>query len=116
MHELSIADAILDAVRKEAEKRPGAHITKVGVRIGALSGIVPDALSFGFECLVKGSDFEPLALAIESLPRRQRCSDCELVFEPPDGNLACPRCGRTDTQFTGGDELDLAYMEVEEPQ
>ena len=78
MHELSIASAILDAVRNEAEKRPGAHVTKVGVRIGALSGVEPEALSFGFSALVQGTDLEPLALVIEPVPRRQRCPACDL--------------------------------------
>ena len=125
MHELSIANSILDAVRAEAAKHPGAHVAKVGVRIGALSGVVPDALSFGFECLVRGSDLEPLALEIETLPRRQRCPDCDFTFEAADGgtpgvagdlgaSLACPRCGRAETQFAGGDELDLRYLELEE--
>ena len=126
MHELSIASAILDAVRQEAEKHPGAHVARVVVRVGLLSGVVPDALSFGFECLVKGTDLEPLALAIESTPRRQRCAPCNLTFEVPDGNatapasdfgrsLACPRCGRAETQFVGGDELEVAYLELESP-
>jgi hydrogenase nickel incorporation protein HypA/HybF len=114
MHELSIASAILDAVRVEAEKRPGARVTKVGVQVGALSGVEPDALSFGFECLVKGTDLDPLALAIECVPRRQRCPACDFSFEAADGDLACPRCGRADTQLAGGDELNLAYLEMEE--
>ena len=113
MHELSIADGILEAVRKEAAQRPGEHITKVGVRIGELSGVVPEALSFGFECLVKGSDLEPLELVIESIPRRQRCAPCDFIFATPNGDLACPRCGRAETDFAGGDELDLAYLEME---
>ena len=114
MHELSIASAILDAVRKEAEKRPGARVTKVGVRIGALSGVEPEALSFGFTVLVKGTEFEPLALEIEPVPRRQRCPACDFTFEVAEDNLACPRCARIETQFAGGDELDMAYLEIEE--
>jgi len=114
MHELTIADAILDAVRKEAGKYPGAHISKVAVRVGGLSGVVPEALSFGFECLVRGSELEPLTLAIEQVPRRQHCPECGFTFEPPEGSLACPQCGQTETRFAGGDELDVVYMEMEE--
>jgi hydrogenase nickel incorporation protein HypA/HybF len=114
MHELGIASAILDAVRSEAEKHPGAHVAKVGVRIGALSGVEPEALSFGFSVLVKDTDLESLALEIEAVPRRQRCVECDFTFTPPDGELACPRCGRAETQLAGGDELDLAYLEIEE--
>ena len=29
--------------------------------------------------------------------------------------MACPRCAREETQFAGGDEMDLAYLEIEEP-
>ena len=113
MHELSIASAILDAVRKEAEKRPGVHVNKVGVRIGALSGVEPEALSFGFGALVQGTDLDPLALEIESVPRRQRCPACNLTFDVKDDGLACPQCARPETLLAGGDELDLAFMEVE---
>jgi len=115
MHELSIASAILDAVRKEMEGRPGMRVRKVGLRIGAVSGVVPDSLSFGFEGLVRGTDLEPVVLEIESLPRRQRCPDCNLTFDVQDDSVACPRCARADTMFAGGDEMDLAYLELEEP-
>lgn len=114
MHELGIASAILDAVRNEAEKHPGVHVTKVCVRIGALSGVEPDALSFGFSALVQGTTLEPLALEIEPVPRRQRCPACDFTFEVAEDNLACPRCGRAETQLAGGDELDMAYLEIEE--
>ncbi|MDR3677619.1 MAG: hydrogenase maturation nickel metallochaperone HypA [Acidobacteriota bacterium] len=114
MHELSIADSILDSVRQEAQKHPGAHVTKVGVRIGALSGVEPEALSFGFSALVKGSDLEPLALEIEAVPRRQRCPACDITFTVTEDNLACPRCANGETLLAGGEELDLAYLEVED--
>ena len=114
MHELGIASAILDAVRSEAGKRPGAHVTKVGVRIGALSGVEPEALSFGFDVLVQGTDLEPLALVIESVPRRQRCPACDITFEVTEDNLVCPRCSSGETTLAGGEELDLAYLEVED--
>jgi hydrogenase nickel incorporation protein HypA/HybF len=121
-------------VREEAQKRPGAHVSKVAIRVGALSGVEPEALSFGFECLVRGTDLEPLALVIEFVPRRQRCPACQLIFDFPDGriegitgsgatllagvdsglSLSCPRCANTETILAGGEELDIASLEVEE--
>ena len=114
MHELSIANSILDAVRAEAVRRPGARLVKVGVRVGELSGIQPDALSFSFEALVRGSNLEPLALEIEDCPRRQRCPECGREFEVHDFDTACPACGEVRTRCISGDELDLAYIEIEE--
>ncbi len=66
MHELSIANAILEKVKAEACRHPRARMCGVGVRIGALSGVAPDALSFGFACLVKDTALDSLALQIES--------------------------------------------------
>jgi hydrogenase nickel incorporation protein HypA/HybF len=114
MHELSIASAILDAVRVEAEKRPGSHVTKVGLRVGVLSGVEPEALSFGFNALVQGTDLEPLTLEIEPVPRRHRCPACDITFEVKDEDVACPRCASGETKLAGGEELDLAYFEVED--
>jgi hydrogenase nickel incorporation protein HypA/HybF len=114
MHELSIANSILEAVRKERERLNCARVIKVGVRIGELAGVDPEALSFGFEVLVKDTDFEPLPLAIESVPRRHECSHCRHVFTVVDYRMDCPDCGSTDTRCIGGDELELAYLEVEE--
>ena len=114
MHELSIANSILDAVRAEAARRPGARLVKVGVRVGELSGIQPDALSFSFEALVRGSNLEPLALEIEDCPRRQRCPECGREFQVHDFDITCPDCGEASTRCISGDELDLIYMEIEE--
>ena len=114
MHELSIANSILEAVRKERKRLNGARVTKVGVRIGELAGVDPDALSFGFEVLVKDSDLEPLALEIESTSRRHECPQCKHVFTVVDYQVDCPACGSTETRCIGGDELELAYLEVEE--
>lgn len=114
MHELSIADAVLSAVRAEAERHPGARLTKVGVRVGELSGVNADALSFCFESLVQGTELEPLALEVEACPRRHRCPRCSCTFAVVDYDVACPDCGASPTDCIGGDELELAYLEVEE--
>ena len=114
MHELSIANSILDAVRAEAARRPGARFLKVGVRVGELSGVEPDALSFSFEALVKDSDLELLTLEIERRPRTQRCPECGRVFRVHDFEIACPDCGEGRTRCVGGDELEMIYIEMED--
>ena len=64
MHEMGIANSILEAVRTEAAAHAPARATKVGVKIGEMAGVDPDSLAFCFEALVKGSDLEPLELEI----------------------------------------------------
>ena len=65
MHELGIAASVLDAVRTEVGMRPGYRAAVVGLRIGALAGLDPESLRFGFEAMVKDSDLDPLRLEVE---------------------------------------------------
>jgi hydrogenase nickel incorporation protein HypA/HybF len=114
MHELGIAASILDCVQVEAKRHPGSHISKVGIRLGELSGVDADALQFGFECLVKDTEYEPLMLDIEPVPRMQRCPQCRTEFHMTGYDPQCPRCGEFLTHCISGEQLDIAFMEVDE--
>jgi hydrogenase nickel incorporation protein HypA/HybF len=115
MHELALANSVLEAVQAEAAKRPGARLRQVGLRVGELAGVDPEALQFAFTVLVQGTDLEPLAIEIQTCPRRQRCPQCGQEFVVIASSLVCPRCGQARTKLCGGDELDLVYLEVDEP-
>lgn len=114
MHEFAIASSVLDAVRTEAGLRPGMRVAKIGVRIGDLAGLDPDALSFCFEALVKETDLESVVLEIEHKPRRHRCPRCANEFVVVNYDTACPACAEELTVFLSGDELELAYIEMED--
>jgi hydrogenase nickel incorporation protein HypA/HybF len=86
MHEMGIASSVLEAVHKELRLYPGQRATKVGLRIGEFAGVDAESLRFCFDVLVRDSTLEPLALDIET-------------SRVEEG-------GR-------GDELDLAYLELE---
>jgi hydrogenase nickel incorporation protein HypA/HybF len=114
MHEMAIANSVLESVRIESLRFPGRHICKIGVRIGELAGLDPEAMRFCFEALVRGTDLEPLELDIDYRPRRHECRACGQSFSPRLEDLACPDCGGLDSRFIEGDELELAYLEVED--
>jgi hydrogenase nickel incorporation protein HypA/HybF len=114
MHEMGIANSVLDAVRAERRRFPNGHVHKIGLRIGELAGVDPDAMSFCFEALVRGTDLEPLALEIEYCPRRYQCRACGHSYTASMDGPACPECGKSDSQFLGGDELEIVYLEVED--
>ena len=115
MHEIGIASSILEWVAAEVQRHPNAQVLAVGVRIGELSAVDQDALGFAFECITRDTEWEHLKLEVEWCPRRQKCLACSQEFSIADLNLACPKCGAEKSTCIGGTELDIAYLELEEP-
>lgn len=113
MHEIGIAESILDAVKAETRQRPGWVPRKVAVRIGELAAVDPDALRFGFEALTRETELKSLGLEIEVGPRRHLCSPCNLEYQVVEFDLRCPQCGQESATCVGGDELKIAYLEME---
>jgi hydrogenase nickel incorporation protein HypA/HybF len=114
MHELSIAGAVLNSVRTEAELRPGTRVRKVGLVVGELSGVDSDALRFCLEALVRDTELADLSLEFSPSPRRHRCRDCSETFTVADYQTSCPACGSRDTDCISGTELQLSFVGLEE--
>ncbi|MGO9405224.1 MAG: hydrogenase maturation nickel metallochaperone HypA [Terriglobales bacterium] len=114
MHEMGIANSVLEAVRTEMGLHPGTYPCKVGVRIGEMAAIDQDALRFCFEAIIHDTDLASLELGIEVCPRRHRCQECGREFIVRDYDSRCPQCTSLGTTCISGDELELAYLEVEE--
>ena len=68
MHEVGIAQSILDAVRTEMKPHKDARPVKVAVKVGAMSGVDRDSLEFCFEAITRGTPFDSLVLTIEDAP------------------------------------------------
>lgn len=115
MHEMGIANSILDGVAAELHRRPGSRAVKVGVRIGELAGIDPDALNFAFEALTIDTPLAGVKLDVEYVAPRSRCRECTREFEVHNYELLCPACGSLSTDRISGDELLFTYLEIEEP-
>ena len=113
MHELSIAESILEAVRRELLRHPGGKPMRVGLRIGELSGVDADSLSFCFEAELKGTEWESLQLDIRACPQRRLCQDCGNEFAVIDYDPICRNCSSSKTKLMSGEELDFDYLEVE---
>ena len=111
---MGIANSVLDAVRTEVGLHPGTYPCKVGVLIGEMAAIDQDALRFCFEAIILDTDLASLELGIEICPRRHRCQFCTREFIVRDYDTRCPQCASPETTCISGDELELAYLEVEE--
>jgi hydrogenase nickel incorporation protein HypA/HybF len=114
MHELSIAQSIVDTARGELHSHPASTLKEIGLRIGALAGVLTDSLDFCFEAITKGTDLDGCVLAIEHLPVVAECRDCARSFEVEQFFFACPVCNSGAVKVTQGYELEIAYLEVDD--
>jgi len=112
VHELSIAQSLVESVRKEAAAHPGARVTRVGIRVGELSGVQPDALKFSFDVIVRDTDLQPATLDIERVALLQHCEGCARDYPVVEFTMVCPDCGGA-TRIVSGDELQMTYLELE---
>lgn len=116
MHELSIAQGILDVVRDHVTDVQASHVRGVQLRLGRMSGVVPESLEFCFEAIVAGSAFAQARLVIERVPVRGTCRVCAAAFEIPAPVFLCPQCGSGRVWVTSGSELEVVQVElVDEP-
>jgi len=108
MHELAIAESVVSSVLERTE---GRHVSVVHLRVGRLSGVVPDALSFCFELAAVGTRLEGAALQIVEEQGRAHCRTCEADFVLGDAILLCD-CGSADVALLSGRELSVTSVEV----
>lgn len=108
MHELSIAQSVADAVTERTE---GAQVATVRLRIGKLSGVVPDALRFCFELIADGTPLQGACLEIDEPTGRASCRSCGQDFTLQDLILLCP-CGSADVSISDGQQLAVTSVEV----
>ncbi len=113
MHELSVAMSLVQIADEAARKAEAARVTSLQVRIGALAGVVPDALRFSFELAAAGTLVEGAQLEIEELPVRIFCEPCGVEFDLPSPQLfCCPICQQPTGRIVQGRELQLVSLEA----
>jgi len=96
----------VDAV---TERTGSAPVTSVGLRVGRLAGVVPDAMRFCFELVTAGTPLEGAALEFEQPDGRGRCRSCGAEFVLADLILLC-ECGSADVEVLAGRELAVASV------
>lgn len=112
MHEISVAQSIIDIAETNARKQNCTHIQTIKIRLGEFTTIVPDALEFAFEVARRGTLAEDATLEIESVPMVTRCALCGRVSDPVRQIcLLCPYCGLP-LEIVSGEELQVEYIEV----
>lgn len=113
MHELAITESMIKIALTKAEEIGAKRIIKINLKIGRLSGYVPEAVEMNFQLLTAGTRAEGAELNIQWVPIRCSCSLChsEYLSEVPD--LVCKKCGKAGGKIVGGREMFIDSLEVD---
>jgi hydrogenase nickel incorporation protein HypA/HybF len=111
MHELSIAESVVEIAVRHAQ---GRRVEKVELKVGYLRQVVPSALEFAFELVSQGTSVEGAELELEEVPAAGICRSCGERTPLPGFPLACRACGGFDVEVTQGEELLVDSLDLEE--
>jgi hydrogenase nickel incorporation protein HypA/HybF len=114
MHELSIAMSIVELAEEEAESR-GVKIEAVHLKLGALSGVVKDALLSCYEMACDQTPLQGSRLIVEDVPVIIFCPNCQAQRPLSSVQLfCCPECGTPSSEIVQGKELEVVALEIQE--
>jgi hydrogenase nickel incorporation protein HypA/HybF len=113
MHELAIAEGVVEVALRHARGRP---VAVVELKVGHLRQVVPSALEFAFELVSEGTPLEGAELRMEEVPAAGRCRSCGTDTPLPELPLRCRACGGWDVEVTRGEELLVDALELDGEQ
>jgi hydrogenase nickel incorporation protein HypA/HybF len=114
MHELSIAMSIVELAEEEAQKR-GVQVHAVHLKLGALSGVVKEALLFAYEMACEETPLKGSRLVIEEVPVIAFCPSCRALRAISSIQLfCCAECGTSTSEIVQGKEIEVSALEIEE--
>ena len=112
MHELGIAENILDIVQRSVPEGRASAVGSIRLRVGQFAGIVPDSLKFCFSVISGDAGMANAALNIEQPPLVASCRDCGNELEVKNFVFLCPACGGGNLEIVSGKELEIIDIEI----
>jgi len=113
MHELSIVVSLFEILEEKAKEHKAKKITLVKLKVGNLSGVVPEFLDTAFNIYKKDTIATDAKLEIEEVPLVIQCKKCKTKVTKNDFVFICPRCGSRELKTLAGSELLLEKLELE---
>jgi len=108
-----VAQGIIDIAEAELKRRGEGRVIAVGVRLGALAALNPDALAFSYEVATGDTPLAHSRLDIEWIPVEGSCRACGRNFTVEESLFICPACGSGDLTVVRGDELEVEFVEFD---
>jgi len=107
---MSIAQSIINLAVEEAGRAGLMRVAQVRLKVGRMSGVVPDSLAFCWELMTREGPVQGAELVMEEIPIQALCRDCGRRFPVEDFVFLCPSCGSGRTEIIAGRELTLSAI------
>jgi hydrogenase nickel incorporation protein HypA/HybF len=112
VHELSLVASVFEVLEEQAREHGASRVTRVVLKIGRLSGAVPDLVASAFEVYKRGTLAEDARLEIVDVPIAVRCQDCGAEAAGEDASSACAACGSRRIEIVAGRELVVETIDL----
>jgi hydrogenase nickel incorporation protein HypA/HybF len=110
MHEMAIADAVIEIAGRQAH---GRQVAKVELSVGQMRQVAAPALRLAFEAASVGSPLEGAELELHPIAAVGICRGCGLVTPLPALPPTCVHCGGFEIEVTRGQELLVDEIELQ---
>ena len=113
MHELAITEGIMEAAIPTAEKAGAKKINEIRLKIGVLSGVIPECIEYYFNIVSKGTIAEGAKFAVETIPVGIECPDCGFSGDIDRKKIICPKCGGINFKIVRGREYFVDSLDCD---
>lgn len=113
MHELSIAEGIIEVVERTAQQNGVARVKKVRIAVGELAGVDIPSLRFAWDSVTKMGVAQGAELEIERPLGQAWCMDCSVAVPLKKFGDPCPHCGGFHLTPTGGRDMRVLELIAE---
>ena len=112
MHEMAIAEGILDITLNYAERENAGRVERIGLLVGEMAGVEEESLKFCFSSLTRGTVAEGATLLIKRVPLVGKCEKCGRQRKVERYSFVCSECGGA-LSVVSGRELRVEFLEME---
>lgn len=113
MHEMSLAEGILQLVEDTAAREGASRVSRVILDVGELASVEVEALTFCFDVVTRGGVAEGAKLEIDRVPGAGWCMPCGKTVPMHEHFGQCPDCGSAQVQATQGTEMRVREIEID---
>ncbi len=112
MHELSIAQNIVEIVGEHIPAGSSRRVKTVRIELGESAGVVADSLEFCFNTITSGTEMQGAVLEIERVPFVVECNSCGKTSTNEREVFLCSFCNGNDVKMISGNELQVKAIEL----